>query len=96
MYVANHRRRSVKEGFQNRLFIKALSLLEKLVIHFLLRDSLRGGKTGYLLAFLSDFWTCVLACFFFRPLSNTFVDSHKRKLLDGVPMELSLDTSAGP
>ena len=85
-----------KESFQNRLFIKALSSLEKLVIHLLLHDSLHGCKTGYFLAFLSDFSTCVLARFFFGPFSNTLVDSRKGKLLDGVPMELSLDTSTGP
>ena len=62
----------------------------------MLHDSLHGCKTGYFLAFLSDFSTCVLASFFFRPFSNTLVDSRKGKLLDGVPMELSLDTSTGP
>ena len=70
--------------------------MEKLVIHLLLHDSLNNGKTGYFLAFLSDFSTCALARFFFGPFSNTLVDSHKGKLLDGVPMKLSLDTSAGP
>ena len=89
MYAANHWRRSVKESFQNRLFIKALSSLEKLVIHLLLHDSLHSGKTGYFLAFLSDFSTCVFARFFFGPFSNTVPDSRKGKLLDGVPMELS-------
>ena len=95
MYAANHWRRSVKESFQNRLFIKALSSLEKLVIHLLLHDSLHGGKIGYFLAFLSEFSTCVLAHFFLGPFSNT-VDSRKGELLDGAPMELSLNTSAGP
>ena len=61
----------------------------------MLHDSLHDGKTGYFLAFLSDFLSCVLAPFFFGPSSNTLVDSPKGKLLDGVPMELSLDTSAG-
>ena len=70
--------------------------MEKLVIHLLLHDSLNNGKTGYFLGFLSDFSTCALARFFFGPFSNTLVDSHKGKLLDGVPMKLSLDTSAGP
>ena len=69
--------------------------MEKLVIHLLLHDSLNNGKTGYFLVFLSDFSTCALARFFFGPFSNTLVDLHKGKLLDGVPMELSLDTSAG-
>ena len=96
MYAANHWRRSVKESFQNRLFIKALSSLEKFIIHLLLHDSLHGCKTGYFLAFHSNFSTCVLACFFFGPFSNILVDSRKGKLLGGVPMELSLDTSAGP
>ena len=76
--------------------MKALSSLEKFVIHLLLHDSLYGEKTGYFLAFLSDFLTCVLARFFFGPFFNILVDSRKGKLLDGVPMELSLDTSAGP
>ena len=81
----------------HRLFIKALSSLEKFVIHLLLHDSLYGGKTGYFLAFLSDFLTCVLAArFFFGPFFNILVDSRNGKLLDGVPMELSLDTSAVP
>ena len=66
------------------------------MIHHLLHDSLYGGKTGYFLAFLSDFFTCVLARFFFGPFFNILVDSRKGKLLDGVPIELSLDTSAGP
>ena len=86
----------MKESFQNRLFIKALSSLEKLVIHLLLHDSLHGGKIGYFLVFLSEFSTCVLPHFFFGPFSNTLVDSRKGELLDGVPMELSLNTSAGP
>ena len=34
--------------------------------------------------------------FFFGPFSNTLVDSRKDKLLDRVPMELSLDTLAEP
>ena len=42
------------------------------------------------------FFFCVLARFFFGPFFNILVDSRKGKLLDGVPMELSLDTSAGP
>ena len=48
------------------------------------------------------FWYCFLIfwpvylCFFFEPFSNTLVDSRKGKLLDGVAMELSLNTSAGP
>ena len=95
MYAANHWQCSVKESFQNQLFIKALSSLEKLVIHLLLHDSLHGGKIGYFLAFLFEFSTCVLAHFFFGPFSNT-VDSRKGELLDGAPVELSLSTSAGP
>ena len=71
MHAANHWRRSVKESFQNQLFIKALSSLEKLVIHILLYDFLHGDKTGYFLVFLSDFLTCVLARFFFGPFYNT-------------------------
>ena len=51
--------------------------------------------TGYFLAFFSDFSTCVFARFFFGRFFNTLVDWRKGKLLDGVPMELSLDTSAG-
>ena len=93
MYAAS----SVKESFQNRLFIHALFIfMEKVVIHLFLHDSLHGCKTGYFLAFLSDFWTCVLPRFFFGPFSNILVDSRKDKLLDGVPKELPLDTSAGP
>ena len=96
MYAANHLHRSVKESFQNRPFIKALSSLVKLVIQLLLHDSLHCGKGGYFLALLSDFSTCVLARFFFESFSNTLADSRKGKFLDGVPMELLLDTSAGP
>ena len=51
---------------------------------------------GYFLAFLSEFWTCVLARFLFGPFSNILAYSRKAKLLDGLPTELSLDTSAGP
>ena len=51
--------------------------------------------TLYTVAKQGIFSTCVLARFFFGPFSNTLVDSRKDKLLDGVPMELSLDTSAG-
>ena len=94
MYAANHCRRPVKESFQNRLFINALSPVEKLVIHLLRHDSLQGGKTGYFLVFFSDFLSCVLVLFFFWPY--ILVDSRKSKLLDGVPMELSIDTLAGP
>ena len=86
MYAAN---------YWHRLFVKALSYLEKLVIHLSLHDSLNDGKTGCFLAFLSDFSTCVFACFFFGSFSNTLVDSCKGKLLASVPMELSLDTSIG-
>ena len=48
------------------------------------------------LAFLSDFLTCVLARFLFGPFSNTSVGLRKGKLLDGVQIESSLDTSTGP
>ena len=65
-------------------------------MHLLLHNFLHSGKTGYFLVFLSDFSTCVVPRFFFGPFSNTLVDLRKSKLLDGVPMELSLDTSAGP
>ena len=61
----------------------------------MLHDSLHSGKTEYFLVLLSDFLTCVLARFFFGLFSKTLADSRKGKLLDGVPMELSLDTSAG-
>ena len=53
MYAGNHWRRSVKQCFQIRLFSKALSSLEKLVIHFLQHDSLHGGKSGYWYSFLT-------------------------------------------
>ena len=96
MHAANHSRRSVKESFQNRLFIQALLSLKKVIIHLFLHDSLHRCKTGYFLAFLSEFLTCVLARFLFGPFSNILVYSRKAKLLDGLPTELSLDTSAGP
>ena len=67
-----------------------------MVIHLFLHDSLDGNKTEYFLAFLSDFSACVLARFFFVLFSNTLADSRKSKLLDGVPIELLLDTSAAP
>ena len=67
-----------------------------MVIHLLLHDSLHGDKTGYFLEFLSDFSACVLARCFFGPFSNTLADSRKSRLLDGVPIELLLDTSAAP
>ena len=96
MHAANHSRRSVKESFQNRLFIQALLSLKKVIIHLFLHDSLHRCKTGYFLAFLSEFLTCVLARFLSGPFSNILVYSRKAKLLDGLPTELSLDTSAGP
>ena len=90
MYATNHSKRSVKEifCFHNQLFVKALSSLEKLIIHLLLHDSLYSDKKGYISLFLSNFLTYVLARFSFGPFSNTLVDSRKGKL--------SLGTSAGP
>ena len=96
MYAANHWRHSLKESIQNRLFINALSSLKKLVIHLLLQHFLHGSKIGSFLAFLFEFLTCVLARFFFGSFSNTLVDSREDKMLDGIPMEFSTDTSAGP
>ena len=96
MFAANHWRQSLKESIQNRLFINALSSLKKMIIHLLLQDFLHGSKTGSFLAFLFEFLTCALARFFFGSFSNTLVDSREDKMLDGIPMEFSTDTSAGP
>ena len=59
-----------------------------MIVHPVLHDSLHSDKTGCILAFLSDFSTCALACFFFGSFSNTLADSRKDKLL--------IDTSAEP
>ena len=66
MYAVNHWRCSIKESFQSRLFIKALSSLERLVIHLLLHDSLHNGKTEYFWAFFFCFFDLRSCTFLLR------------------------------
>ena len=76
MYAANHWRRSVKESFRNRLFIKALSSLGKLVIRLLLHDSLHACKTRQIVR-----WS-----------TNEIVIRYiSRTLVDGIRIEIRLN-----
>ena len=56
----------------------------------MLHDSLHSDKTGCILAFLSNFLTCALACFFFGLFSNTLADSRKDKFLIDASAEAGL------